>query len=194
MVSEEMTCPVPLYQDAREMDALLILLRELKPMRILEVGSLYGGTLWNWMNAAPGSTVVSVDAIAVGVPEHPAERIKECRAMWPEFAAQFGCELHTITERSESEAAIVAARALGPYDYIFIDAGHKYAEVDGDFRNYWPMLRAGGLMALHDCACRDKYPNIDVGTWWRSLEASGKFYTSLISYIPGWWGIGVIQK
>lgn len=47
-------CPVPIYQDEGEFNHLLDLVKSNQPKRILEIGSLYGGTLWYWMNAVKG--------------------------------------------------------------------------------------------------------------------------------------------
>ena len=55
-------CPVPVYQDESELNRLIELVKEIKPKRILEIGSLHGGTLWYWMNAVKGAEIVSVDS------------------------------------------------------------------------------------------------------------------------------------
>lgn len=37
------------------------------------------------------------------------------------------------------------------FDLIFIDGNHDYAPVARDLLNWWPKLRVGGLLLLHDC-------------------------------------------
>lgn len=51
-------CPVPIYQDEGEFTKLLDLVKINQPKRILEIGSLYGGTTWYWMNTANGIKIV----------------------------------------------------------------------------------------------------------------------------------------
>jgi predicted O-methyltransferase YrrM len=194
VAGQSITCPVDCYQDERELSDLLERVREIGPRRILEIGSLYGGTLWRWMHEFPGALVVSLDLVAVDVPEHPYERILEARAYWESWAAETGCELAFYVAPSASPTAIEKVSQHAPFDFIFVDGGHRYHQVEADFRNYWPMLRPGGIMAFHDCACWEGHPSIDVGAWWRDLERTGVYAQELISYIPDWWGIGVIYK
>lgn len=190
-----MTCPVPLLQDDQELARLLEILRELKPVKILEIGSLYGGTLWHWMTTFPGSTVVSIDKTAVDVPQHPQEKTAACRALWPEWAIENDCDLLDIDAYSDDLDVIeLVKREYAPFDFIFIDGGHKYQAVEHDFTTFYPLLRKGGVMALHDCAVGDNDPDIDVGRFWRELAAEWPGNTQLINTTPGLWGIGVIRK
>jgi len=36
------------------------------------------------------------------------------------------------------------------FDFIFIDADHRYEYIAKDIANYWPKLRISGLMCGHD--------------------------------------------
>lgn len=51
---------------------------------------------------------------------------------------------------STSADMVAKVKLFGEYDVIFIDGGHDYAVVKKDFKNYSPMLRPGGVLALHD--------------------------------------------
>jgi predicted O-methyltransferase YrrM len=188
------TCPVNLYQNPRELEQLLARVRALQPKRILEVGSLYGGTLWHWMQNFPGALVVSVDMIAQGVPEHPREKIMEARQLWQSWVDETQCLLTWYVSPSDYPPLLKLVDTHGPFDFIFVDAGHKYSEVAADFTNYWPMLRAGGLMAFHDIGYPNHYASIGVGTWWRDQQATGRWQMTEFIEVPGEWGIGVIQK
>ncbi len=46
----------------------------------------------------------------------------------------------------------VAARmfADGFFDFIYIDAEHTYGMVSQDIRLWWPKVRPGGILAVHD--------------------------------------------
>jgi predicted O-methyltransferase YrrM len=37
-----------------------------------------------------------------------------------------------------------------PIDFLFIDASHAYADVERDFREWSPFIKAGGYVAFHD--------------------------------------------
>lgn len=54
------------------------------------------------------------------------------------------------------------------YDFLFIDAGHRYEDVEKDHALYAPMVRFGGIVAFHDAACRPGYED-EIGVW-RYLE------------------------
>lgn len=189
-----MSCPVNVYQNPVEMAGLMDILTRLSPKRILEIGSLYGGTLWHWMEVFPGAEIVSIDLIAVDVPKHPIEKIRACRALWSGWAKHFGCSLREITTPSGHPETMRQALEQAPYDFIFVDGGHQYLQVSSDFTNYWPMLRAGGVMAFHDVAYADDWPGIGVGTWWREIVGTGLFRTHEFIETPGVWGIGVMVK
>lgn len=196
MAGEGLICPVPFYQSPAELAQLLARVRELKPRRILEIGSLYGGTLWHWMESCTGALVVSVDMVAEGVPQHPIERILEARAHWERWAAELCCLLKYYTGPSDHAQILDAARRHAPYDFIFIDGGHLYHQVEADYLNYWPMLRPGGLMAFHDIAYPDGFPGIGVGTWWRDLKQAtgGHGMREIRKMQDQTWGIGLIWK
>lgn len=63
------------------------------------------------------------------------------------------------------------AAARGPYDFLFIDAGHTFEDVRLDHVNYGPMVRRGGIIAFHDSLPRKGYEEVEV---WRYLEAYGE--------------------
>lgn len=37
-----------------------------------------------------------------------------------------------------------------PLDLLFIDGGHDHETVLGDFEAFWPLLKVGGILAMHD--------------------------------------------
>ena len=58
------------------------------------------------------------------------------------------------------------------YDFLFIDAGHSYDDVRADYENYRPMVRSGGLIAFHDALPRDRYPEIKVHEFIKTLPVT----------------------
>lgn len=53
----------------------------------------------------------------------------------------------TIYPVSSEEAAKLIH---GRFDMVFIDADHTYESVRADIKRWWPRLRKGGILALHD--------------------------------------------
>lgn len=68
---------------------------------------------------------------------------------------------------THSPQAINMAKQEGPYDCLFIDAGHFYTDVNLDHQNYSPLVCTGGIIGFHD-ACRR--PDIPIHEVWRYLE------------------------
>lgn len=52
----------------------------------------------------------------------------------------------------------------GKIDLLFIDAGHKYADVEQDFSDYEPFVRPGGIIAFHDALKRPGYET-EIEVW-----------------------------
>jgi predicted O-methyltransferase YrrM len=69
---------------------------------------------------------------------------------WRRWADEAGAKLHLVQGRSQAPEVVEQAAALGPYDFIFIDADHTYESVSADWENYRPMLAPGGVFAFHD--------------------------------------------
>lgn len=45
----------------------------------------------------------------------------------------------------------LAPKFAGAIDFIFIDADHSYDAIKRDWEDWFPKLRPGGIIALHDC-------------------------------------------
>jgi cephalosporin hydroxylase len=124
------------YQNTWELDQMLAVVDRERPARVLEVGTMWGGTLWHWLQY--GGKVVSVD-----------DAMRRA-ADWEQWAAEAGAGLHLVQGMSQDPAVVEQARNLGPYDFIFIDADHRYEAVKADWQNYSPMIADGGIFAFHD--------------------------------------------
>lgn len=187
--------PVPIYQDEGELTRLRTHVKLLQPKRILEIGSLFGGTLWAWMHDNPGSLILSVDTGVQSFDYRHAE-VEAARNLWPMWARTHDCELVEVRADSTAQATIDGVRLHAPYDFIFIDGGHDYATARADFEHYWPMLREGGLLAMHDIAYPDHNPDrYAVGQVWREVRGQGTWQEIIRPDNPeGIWGIGTIRK
>ena len=124
------------YQNTWELDQMLAVVERLQPRRVLEVGTMWGGTLWHWLQFA--DIVVSVD--------DEMRRAED----WAQWADEADAELVLLQGMSQDPALIEQARELGPYDFIFIDADHRYDSVKADWENYRGMIAEDGIFAFHD--------------------------------------------
>jgi hypothetical protein len=70
---------------------------------------------------------------------------------------------------THTEQAKMFARLNGPYDLLFIDAGHSQEDCALDEADYCPLVRTGGIVAFHDALPRAEFPEVGV---WRHLAAS----------------------
>lgn len=189
-------CPVPIYQDEGELLQLRERVRALKPANILEIGSLFGGTLWYWMQDAPGARIVSIDT-GVQSFDYRHQEVEAARNfLWPVWECATGCKLIQIRADSTSQSTIAEAANYSPFDFIFIDGGHSYDIALADVNNYWPLLPAGGIMAMHDIAYPDNNPdNYGVARVWREVRGRGEWEEFVRpNNAEGIWGIGLIYK
>jgi len=77
-----------------------------------------------------------------------------------------------------------------PVDVLFIDGDHTYAGVKIDFELYSPLVRSGGLIALHDIVPSESNKEIEVSRFWNEIR--GKYKTEEIIFEGNQLGIGLI--
>lgn len=78
------------------------------------------------------------------------------------------------------------------YGYIHIDGDHSYQGVKYDFETFWPRLRKGGFIALHDIGSQDKDGNVyGTRSYWQEIVNKTGVKAIEIMEDPG---LGIIQK
>lgn len=150
------TLPIPnrsdfLSQDGREFVPLLQLMKGSRS--ILEIGSRYGASLFNFVaNMPDGSRVVSVD-----LGRCPDVKDHETGIWWKDICAHIANwhDMHIIQGDSHSKEVIEQVTALGPYDFIFIDGDHSSEGVRADWENYGPL---GKYVGFHDICLPNVFP------------------------------------
>lgn len=140
---------------ARAVDALA-------PRVIVEIGTHRGGTLFLWSQLATAH-VITCDV------EAPGPR----GALYGSFPPPGrGVRVDALTGDSHDpafRARVVACLGGRPIDFLFIDGDHTEAGVEADYRDYAPLVRPGGLVALHDIAPRQAIETNRVDAFWRRL-------------------------
>ncbi len=176
--------PVPILQWEDEFEVLLELYRRQNPANVLEIGTYHGGTLYHWLQntARPGAKIVTVDSYAVGV---------DNRHLYDDWNVN-DTRLVVIEGDSAEAGTVRAIEHHGPYDFVFIDAGHYYKEVERDWENYWPMVKPGGLLCLHDILTHPAWPSIEVGRLWEQIKTIDYTFEIVADRNAEWGGIGVV--
>lgn len=180
-------------QKRSEIAQLLHVLRALEPTSILEIGVAGGGT--NLLLSCAAPSVRSVLAIDLYV------RNKEKLS----YYAPSGQERLFLDASSYAPSTVeqVTAHLAGrKLDALFIDGDHGYDGARRDFEAYAPLVRAGGIIALHDIVPDElTRTGTFTGNWvgdvpalWQDIKAS---YPTAREFIDDsrqdGYGIGIIQ-
>lgn len=138
--------PVDAYQNVAEFGALWEHVASQPHARVLEVGSLFGGTLWYWSHLPAIETLVAVDLPSdwSGV----REGVREARSHWPEWFGR--CRFVDHPADSQAASTVEVLDVEGPFDFVFVDGDHTYEGVRADWLTCWPRVCPGGLVAFHD--------------------------------------------
>jgi predicted O-methyltransferase YrrM len=157
-------------QNPMEIEELYRIVCELKPERVLEIGTARGGSLYLWtQSAASDATIVSVD-----LPEgqfggaYPA-----CRLPFYQAFKRQNQKLYLLRKDSHQTNTVEEVICLfnqKPIDFVFIDGDHTYEGVKSDFLNYGPLVRPGGIIGFHDILPRPDLPAIQVDRFWNEIK------------------------
>lgn len=172
-----------------ELVELIKIYDRLAPKHVLEIGSQLGGTLYYWLEGAEEGAIVCNIDILQNQPPEVAERLPMTWASW----APFGVIQHTVIGRSDDAAVFeqVSSYVGGALDFLFIDALHTYEGAKHDFLRYGPLVRSGGVIALHDLMTPEFSPHIQVGRLWREIQEAG-YVTQELRAGGKYGGIGVV--
>lgn len=172
--------PAQPEQQRWEFQQLLKIYEQLNPRTVLEIGSMHGGSLYQFMkHSEPGGLFVSVDTVW---------RADD----WPEWATRFGHALHVVVGDSTASDIMSKVKALVPeVDFLMIDGNHDYEHVRRDFLNYGPLVGPGGVIVLHDIV--NPLPGCEVYKFWAELRQCGYIVQELMaSPEQGEFGTGVL--
>jgi len=174
------------------LELLKILYKE-KPRVLLEIGTANGGTLFLFSRvASEEALLISVDlpggGFGVG---YPRFRIP----LYESFAFK-NQKIHLLRADSHSEETkesvekILNSRKL---DFLFIDGDHTYQGVKMDFEMYSPLVREGGLIALHDIVVHPEETGCGVHKFWNEIKPKYEHIEIVEDVRQKWAGIGVVR-
>ena len=176
-------------QDKLELCDLAVLVKAIAPARVLEIGVCEGGWLWCMEPFfAPGAQIIGIDNLS-----NPVIRIDRLRSV----IARLGKTHPTTLIEGASQTPEALTRVLElldgkPLDVLHIDGGHDYPSALSDWERYAPLVRKGGLIAIHDIQ-GVKYREQEVDTLWAEIEADETLTTHVISHRETQMGIGVVE-
>jgi predicted O-methyltransferase YrrM len=175
-------------QKRSEITELLHLGRQRGPLRtIVEIGTDTGGTLFLLTRAA------EPDAIIATVDIRRPERALVCRA----FARdqQHVRLIHGDSHQEKTQRRVERLFAHRDLDLLFIDGDHSYNGVRRDFELYSPLVKKGGMIAIHDIAPGPELAVGGVPLFWRELKEAHHSSIELVEdWQQGGFGIGVIFR
>lgn len=185
--------PVETYQTPEELEWMIRKVKEDMPRRdisIMEIGSMYGGTLWQWLDNFKVETLVSIDML---VPPYDARYInqKACHESWERWASEKFTHFYLFEESSHNVNVIkeIEEKEL-VFDVLFIDGDHTYDAVKKDFFFYRSFVRKGGIVILHDIDYNEDSPWYGVKPFWNEIK---KYYDSEeFVQVQGERGLGIL--
>jgi predicted O-methyltransferase YrrM len=135
------TIPGSVSQIPEEITALMAYAAEREPVRVCEIGTLYGGTTVLLSRVAPSvRLMVGIDLRVVN------------RRFLTGLAPR-GQAVHLLEGSSQDQQTVDRLGGIldgSPLDLLFIDGGHRYEDVRADFLRYRDLVRPGGLIVFHD--------------------------------------------
>lgn len=182
----------PAIQIQNELTALGKILKGHRPKFALEIGTARGGTLLFLTRLAnPRATIVSVD-LPQG--EFGGGYSEKRKWFYQRFARPFQ-HLHLLQGDSHSCATLERVKDVfkdQKLDYLFIDGDHRYEGVKRDFEMYAPLVRKGGLIAMHDIV--DGLPEYVGGVpqFWREVRQQYRHREIINDPSQGGYGLGII--
>lgn len=175
-----------------EIVQFLAIVKGMAPLRVLEIGTSRGGTLFLLCrHAHPSARVFSLDLPGgTGGSGYALYRIPLYKA----FALP-NQKLHLLRGDSHQEAmAATIKHMLGnhQFDLLFIDGDHSYEGVRRDYDLYAPLVRQGGIIALHDIAAHPLESAVGVPRFWSEMKIGRLSAEFVEDRNQGWGGIGII--
>lgn len=150
------------------------LVENLKPEKIVELGTHYGVSFFSFCEAAekysPNTFVYAIDTWAGD--EHAGHYDNHVYDTVKTYSVKYHSQRSSMIRSSFEYAEKYFSK--NSVDIIHIDGLHTYEAVNNDFKTWLPKLKDGGSIILHDWNVRER----DFGVWklWEEIKKDQKFY------------------
>lgn len=132
----------PSWTTMKERECLAKLSREVpKGGKIMEIGSLYGGSTSILALANPGAIVIAIDEFSWTPEGYKTASAEQFIANMKELNIQ------NVSIRPEDSRVFALHNSEGEVDLLFIDGGHSFEYVYSDINNFGKYAK---VIALHD--------------------------------------------
>ena len=177
-----------------EIEALLRRLDAARPRAVLEIGTGRGGTLFLLASTATDDALF----VSIDLPEgafgggYRVRRGKLYRAF-----ARRGQRIALLRRDSHDLETVRLVRRLlagRPVDLLFIDGDHTYEGVRRDYASYSPLVRPGGLVAIHDIVPGNHEDVGGVPRFWQELKETADVEELVGNWKQGGFGIGLLTR
>jgi predicted O-methyltransferase YrrM len=181
-------------QKRDEIIPLLKLLAERKPRFSCEIGTSFGGTLFQLARVCHAEAkIISIDCGLSVV----RSRV---HASMANNSQRIFC-LRSDSGARDTIQRVTTILGTNKLDFLLIDGDHSYDGVAADFKNYSPFVKEGGLIAFHDVLpdYKTKF-GIDTGNWtggvpqfWQELKSTHRTEELLEDSNQDGYGLGLIH-
>jgi len=173
---------------------LLRILKKEKPRYILKIGTAQGGVLFLFSLIADlNAKIISIDLPGGGFGGgYPIWKIP----LYKSFARE-NQKIYLIRRDSHKQGTLREIEKIlsgNKLDLLFIDGDHTYNGVKQDFEMYTPLVKANGIIALHDIVIHPPETGCEVYKFWQENKNNFKYSEIVFNSAQNWGGIGIIYK
>jgi predicted O-methyltransferase YrrM len=176
-----------------EIEALLMLLEAEPPQNVLEIGTARGGTLFLL------SRVATADARLASIDLPGGDFGGGYDRVWVPLLKALPRErqaLKLLRADSHDSRTLDEARRWfegKPLDCLLVDGDHRFEGVRRDFLMYGPLVRPGGVIAIHDIVPGREDRVGGVPKFWELVKKVYETRELVDDWAQGGYGIGVVQ-
>jgi hypothetical protein len=181
------------YQNEEEFKQLLDIFKARQPKYVLEIGSMFGDTLHEWIKySAPDATIVSID---LRLPPSDGRYEKQGHfhnVLSQQWAEEYDKDVYMLVGNSHSSVIFNEVAHVFPdgIDFLFIDGDHSYEGVKNDYMMYSKLVskdrNPASIIAFHDVVGIEGCAKL-----WNEVKHES-YVNDLISADTNGWGIGVM--
>jgi len=134
--------PMQSHWDMNE--CLLYLERVYDIETVVEIGCYQGGSFAAWSRALLPARLIGITKDEVELTGFP-EKLRQADGTMPDVTMVFG-----LSQEQATYEDVISALDGRKIDFLFIDGGHSWREVQLDFLMYSPLVSEHGVVGIHD--------------------------------------------